>query len=654
MIKAIRNLNPSPVGYYRLTALMLAVPLLLLWLSRFAFAAYNADLVGYPSTGRLFEIALGGLRFDLSAWAYFNTAFIVMRLFPARFVFSRGYMRVGKIIYCIANFIMLSLALGDIPFFRFSGSRLRQSALADMLHDPEILSILGSYAASYWWAFLIGLLMLALLIGLCLIPAKDNLLTLRSKKGTIVARIGLFVVAAALTLSAMRGNLGPGKPIAIADAVWYTEKPAETNLVLNTPFCVLRSAKGGDRVAPMEFMNADELSAIRSSVKNHAWPADSFTRRNVVVITIESGSLYWLDRFNDVKADAPRGLMPFLDSLSTASLVNTHVMATGKRSIEGLTAIYGGFPTFGDMLFMSSPYNANTIDAFPRLLAAEGYDSRFYFGGNRGSYSINSFARAMGFKDVADRDTYADDSDYDGSWGIFDHAMARFAALDISRLKPPFVAGWFTINLHPPYAVPADWRPDGYRNPANTVYRSAEYTDRSLRRFFEIARTQPWYANTIFVITGDHGNRDLKGTPFDGGYVQPHVMFLIYAPDGSVAPGVITDRVMSQIDISPTILSLLRYPRPYVALGTDMLATGAPRYATGYFNSQYVVTGPRYMVRLTDDLQEAAEVFDVAADPQLTRPLDNYDRTEVGRMILWNKAFMQDYTQRLNSDSLHI
>lgn len=646
------KLSNTHKNYYFLTALQLFLPLFLLWLSRFVFAFYNVDLVGEPSFWRVLHLSAGGLRFDLSAWAYFNVLFIVMRSLPWNFVTNRIYLAISNIIYCITNFIMLVVAVGDIPFFRFSGSRLRLPAVQDILREDTMGSILISYVGHYWWAFLLCTVILALLISVCLIKPHKPSLTLKTRLRTYSVRTILTISILFLTFCAMRGTLATGRPLSIADAVWYTSTPPETNIVLNSPYCVLRSVEGGQRVERLSFFSNTEAEAIRTSV--HKAHSGSLIRKNVVVITLESGSQHWIDRLNDVPGGKPWELMPFLDSLASVSLVNRHMLATGKRSIEGLTAIYGGFPTFGDMLYMSSPYNANRIDSYARLLREEGYDTRFYFGGNHGSYSIDALAKAMGYNAVIDRETYNNEADFSGHWGIFDHAMGAYAARDMSTLSQPFTTGWFTLDLHEPFNVPSDWNAKGYKNAEKGVYRSAEYTDRAIRHFFEVARNESWYNNTIFIITGDHGTRDMKGTVYDGSYIQPHVMCLIYTPDGSIKPGEITDRVMSQFDIGPTILGLLNYTKDYVAVGSDMTDASVPHYAIGFFNGQYQITSSRYHILLSSDLQAIDQAFDITSDPLLKEPLQKPLPAETDNMLQWGKAFLQDYTNRLNDDSLHI
>ena len=655
MIKDLRTFRHlSLSNYYISTAGLLLLPLLLLWLSRFIFAAYNAQLVGDPSFWRVMQLSLGGLRFDLSVWAYTNVLFIAMRFLPVPTVSCRWYIAVTNVIYVATNSLMLWLALADIPFFRFSGSRLRLPALTDMFHDPNMHSIILSYATDYWWAFAGALLVTAVLAGACIWlkptqpPAKFH-----STAATYGVRAAIFLAVGFSTFCAMRGTLVKGRPLSIADAVWYTATPPETNVVLNTPFCVLRSVEGGTRVPEMRFFSDKEAEQIRSSLHTPSFPPDSLLRKNVMVITLESGSQHWIDRLNDIPGCPPHVVMPFLDSLASVSLVNRNVMATGRRSVEGIAAIYGGFPTFGDMLYMSSPYNANTIDSYARLLRDEGFSTRFYFGCNHGSYSIDSFLSAMGYDLIADRQVYADDSEYDGLWGIYDDAMGAYAAKDLTTLREPFVAGWFTLHLHEPFSVPARISLDSFKHREPSPLRSAEYTDMALRRFFETARLQPWYSNTIFIITGDHGSRDFKDTPYDGAFIQPHVMFMIYTPDGSIPAGEISGRMMNQFDIGPTILGLLRYGKPYVATGTDVINSSDPNYAIGFFNGQYQITGTRYLITMTPDLGRIERVFDVTADPLLNQPLTTYDTSETDRMMKWARAFMQDYTMRLNQNRLH-
>lgn len=87
------------------------VAFMLLWLSRVAFVCYNGDGAGF---GNMMRLMWQGIPFDLSAWAYFNSLFLVMRFLPAPFVASRGWLRATDVVYYITNTLMLCVNLADV------------------------------------------------------------------------------------------------------------------------------------------------------------------------------------------------------------------------------------------------------------------------------------------------------------------------------------------------------------------------------------------------------------------------------------------------------------------------------------------------------------------------------------------------------------
>lgn len=638
--------------YYPATLLQLFMPLLLLWLSRFFFASYNADMMGDLSLGRLLHLSFAGLKFDLCAWAWFNSLFILMRFLPFGFTRKRGYQRATGIVFVICNSLMLLPALADIPFFRFNGTHLRWQALTTIWSDPEMGRIIPSFAKDYWWSFLFALILIAFLILVAFgIRTQTTDPRTLSYKKSLILRIAIFIISAGATFLCIRGHVGPGRPLSIGDAVWGTSEAPQMNVVLNTPFCIIRSLKKDNRIEEMRFFSDDELNGIRSS--NHKPNGEACpNNKNIMVITIESGSAIWVDALNPVKGDTVRKLMPFLDSIASKSVVFPNAFTTGVRSIEGITSIFTGVPTFGDMILMTSPYYANSIDDPATLLKKQGYSTRFYFGGNRGSFNIDQTLNVAGFDKIVCREDYGLDRDFDGQWGVWDHKMAEFAVEDISKLPQPFFAGWFTLNPHGPYGVPSDWETSGYRA-KDDMRRTVEYEDRAIRHFFRLAEKQPWYRNTIFIIVGDHGFRDLKGTLYDSRFVLPHIAMMIFTPDGSLQPQRMETKFVTQFDMPPTILSLVGYPGEYVALGKDMLNRDEEKsYAIMFIKGAYQVCGPEYAIRFSPDMKKIEGVYDWRNDYDMIRPLSNYDTSEVKTMTEWTRAFMQDYSVRLNRNQL--
>ncbi len=631
------------------TLWQLAVAFVLLWLSRFAFAAYNADICQVRSCGEVLRLALAGVRFDLSALAYFNALFILMRILPFDFVYRTIYNRIVLWIYGVCNSLLLAVNLGDIPYFRFTGARLRWSNILNITTDSDIWRIVLQYAGSYWWAFAAVALVIALMMYLA---TRVRLCRPSGRLGGLWFRIALALVFAGAAFLAMRGRVGAGVPLAIPDAAFAVARSPQINVVLNSPFCILRSLNRmkSNTEAELVFFDEPGLASVRNSVHTGA---DSLKRRNIVTIVIESGGSVWLDSIATRLGAEKHGLMPFLDSIAGQSAVFVHTIACSRSSCGGFTAVSCGFPAFDPFYFMLSPYNKNTLDSPARLLGNKGWDTTFYYGCKHGSFNIDQTAFASGYQRIVDREAYGNDSDYDGMWGIFDYPMAEYIAADLGKRPEPFLANWFTVSAHGPFTIPDGWDTSGFKHPEASPERGLEYTDQALRHFFELARSQSWYDNTTFIITADHGNRDFKDTDYDTPYIQSHIPFIVYTPDGSVAPCFYTGRAFSQHDIAATTLWLAGYDEPFVQLGTDAFDSDSDSFGIQRISGRYMVVGPRYAIFTSSDVKSIEEVYDISVDPAMKAPLATFDSAEAEALLLQAQAFLQDYTSRLIHDRLY-
>lgn len=635
---------------YLATIYQFFIALAMLWLSRFFFVIYNWQSSAVASFGELLRLSAYGLRFDLSAAAYFNVLFIAMRIVPQPLQFNRVWLKASWWVYAVCNSLMLAINIGDTPYYNFTGARLRWSNVATIMTDDGAGSILLHYLPGYWWVVVSGAAFIAVLLWLA---SRVNVAS--ASRPRIYVRLLLFLVLGGCAFAAMRGRVGAGMPLAIADATYGTRVAPQINVVLNSPYCLLRSMnrKKSNNEPVLTFFTPDELAKIRNSV--HI-PADTaaLRRRNIVTIIIESGGAEWMDSLTLGHTPGSLGLMPFLDSIASQSLVVKNVMATGRTSIGGCTAIFGGFPAFDPFYYMLSPYNKNVVDSPAALLRDKGWATVLYCGVNHGSFNIDQTAHAMGYSRVCDRDAYGNDDDFDGQWGIFDEPMAEYVVDDLSKEPQPFMAAWFTISAHGPFHLPAGYDTSRFRHPEACPERGLEYTDVALRRFFELARRQPWYDNTTFIITGDHGNRDFKGTPYDRDYIRNRVPLIVYTPDGSIAPAVYADRVVSQFDIAPTTLSLVGYDEPYVSVGQDAL--GNPDNLFGIYRGdggRYLIADSRRAIYTDSRAEKIEEIYDLASDPFFEHPLSERDSL-ADALLRRGQAFLQDYTVRLNADSLSV
>jgi phosphoglycerol transferase MdoB-like AlkP superfamily enzyme len=107
-----------------------------------------------------------------------------------------------------------------------------------------------------------------------------------------------------------------------------------------------------------------------------------------------------------------------------------------------------------------------------------------------------------------------------------------------------------TTSNHRPFTYPPgriDIPSPGGRDGA------VKYTDYAIGRFIEEARAKPWFKDTLFVIVADHCASAAGKTKLPvKGYRIP---LIFYAPD--MLPAGVYRKVMSQIDIPPTLLDVM-------------------------------------------------------------------------------------------------
>ena len=181
---------------------------------------------------------------------------------------------------------------------------------------------------------------------------------------------------------------------------------------------------------------------------------------------------------------------------------------------------------------------------------------------------FDAFAKAAGFQRYVGRDQYPDANDDDGTWGIRDRPFLQFFAHELNKQQQPFVDCLFTLSSHHPYKLPPA-EAKRFAGGNLPIMPTLRYTDDALRQFFATARTMPWFANTLFVITADHTadllrNGETNGSAFD------HWIPLLYYMPAQLAPHG-SDRTTQQADILPTVLDMAGYPKPFFAFGSSVL-----------------------------------------------------------------------------------
>ena len=183
-------------------------------------------------------------------------------------------------------------------------------------------------------------------------------------------------------------------------------------------------------------------------------------------------------------------------------------------------------------------------------------------------------------------DEYGNDKDFDGTWAIFDEPYLNYFAKkcdEIASKGKPFLLTLFTASSHEPFTIPDVYK-DKFTRGRIPMHNSISYTDYSLKQYFDQVKDKPWASNTIFVITADH-----TGVSYRDDYNNEMGRFLIpiffYTPGGQIPARRDTTRLIQQMDITPTLLGLLNYQKPYFSFGKDVFDT-SPEYKNYVFNDR--------------------------------------------------------------------
>lgn len=286
-------------------------------------------------------------------------------------------------------------------------------------------------------------------------------------------------------------------------------------------------------------------------------------KKNVVLISIESLSADFLAHYGNTQK-----ITPFLDSLATKSLMFTNLYATGNRTVRGLEALTLCIPPTAGESIIKRENNKNKFTT-GSVFKSKGYDVKFLYGGYSYFDNMEDFYQGNGY-DIVDRNDFKpEEITFANVWGVSDEDMAK-KAIEVmnqeAKSGKPFFNHWMTVSNHRPFTYP-EGRID-IPGTAKSRDGGVKYTDYSLRKFFEMAKKQDWYKNTVFVIVADHCASSAGKTelPMDK-YRIPGMFF----SEGFIAPGQF-NQLMSQIDVMPTLFGLLNFNYHSKFLGQDVFS----------------------------------------------------------------------------------
>ncbi|SKC84129.1 LTA synthase family protein [Ohtaekwangia koreensis] len=509
-----------------------------------------------------------GLFYDLINASYFIIPLLFYIWITPQRIYSKAWSK--YILYgffSLLTFILLFNAVAEWFFWDEFGARYNFIAVDYLVYTNEVL---GNIKESYPVAWIVaGVITLCLLLQYALrnrIRTTDTLPMSLKKRSSIALVFILLPITFFFTVTNRGHHFSSNAYVnELAANGMYELFAAYRNNELNYEQFYKKIPNEESFIEVKKLIHTAEsqyISNEKHDLTRKVTHSGKEKRLNVVLISVESLSADFMSTFGSTK-----GITPFLDSLATQSLLFTKVYATGTRTVRGLEALSLCVPPTPGQSIVRRPHNEH-MSSLGKIFEQKGYESKFIYGGY-GYFDNMGYFFANNSYSVVDRNELKDEEiDYENIWGVADENLFTLTQHEIEKTiaagKPVF-AHVMTTSNHRPYTYP-----EGRINiPSHTCREGAvKYTDYAIGKFIKSCSHKSWFANTVFVIIADHcassaGKSELPIQKY-------HIPLLIYSP--SNIPASHMDRLMSQIDLGPTLLGLLNFSYTSKFYGYDIFA----------------------------------------------------------------------------------
>ena len=592
------------------------------FLARILFLVINYSYFSINMTySHLWELLMGGLVFDTSAILITNSLYIVLMLLPWHGKETATYQKVCRWLFVIINSLALFLNLCDAVYFRYTMRRTTTTIFSEFSNEDNLGSIFFTEILNHFYLiFIFGAIVWTLNHLYHNTRLRQRHYVWWQYDIAMLLSLLLFIP---FGVAGIRGGFTTAvRPITISNANQYADHPVEAALVLNTPFSLYRTI-GKDVFVVPNYFNKEDLEVIYSPVHKPNIPTDlknasdsGMIKKNIVILIVESFGREYIGALNrSLDNGLYKGYTPFVDSLIAHSVTFSHSYCNGRKSIDGMPSILSSIPMFVDPFFLT-PASMNQVSGIARLLDDEGYQTAFFHGAQRGSMGFQAFANATGFKDYYGREDFnadtrfGNDDDFDGTWAIWDEPFLQYYAAKMSEMKEPFMTAVFTASSHHPYEIPEKYK---------TTFLTSDHTNLSDHEYYQT---------------------DL------GGFCSP---IIFYEPGNSARIPEIQNKIAQQIDILPTLMGMLHYPKPYFAFGIDLFNTRAEdTWAVNYLNGIYQYVKKGHVLQF--DGEKAVGMY--ALNDSLMQNNLNGKVPNQPWMVQEVKAIIQQYMSRMTEDRL--
>ncbi|MDO6825041.1 LTA synthase family protein [Marinobacter sp. 1_MG-2023] len=593
-------------AYAPILMLFLAI-LLIGGLSRFLLVAWQFDRVAETSVWP--DIFLHGLRVDLiMAGMAVAPLVLLLPVLGHRFSWT-VWKRLTGLWSLFVVFVFLFMELATPTFIAEYDTRPNRLFIEYLNYPKEVLSMLWEGYLPTVVAGVFLCVSVTLLFAWLLRPWSGEV-----RSGSYPRALLVWPIVILAVFMCIRSTTGhrPANPAMFA----LTSDALVNSLIINSTWSVAfaiynlkHEDDAGDIYGQMEVSKI--LDEVRSApwLSNYAFSSSEFPTLhrqrpvleksrplNLVIVLEESLGATFVESLGGTP------VTPRLEALKDSGWWFENLYATGTRSVRGIEAVVSGYLPSPARSVVKLSLSQTGFFTLGELLKHKGYDTGFIYGGEAHFDNMRSFFSGNGFDTIIDEQDYTSPV-FTGSWGVSDEDLFAKTHEDLEKLhasEKPFFRLVFSSSNHTPFEYP-DQRIERYDDEKNTVNNAVKYADHALGNFIDTARNSDYWEDTVFLIVADHDARVW------GDELVPVKNFQI---PGLILGADIESRriktVTSQIDLAPTLLSLMGIASDHPMIGRDLLSfPEEPGRAIMQFNDYYAWMDDRFNVTVLRPGQEA-------------------------------------------------
>jgi phosphoglycerol transferase MdoB-like AlkP superfamily enzyme len=556
--------------------------LVLNFVMRTVFLLYNsAQATAMSWTDVLIGYSVG-LRFDLATIFIFNGIILFFLSLPLAIHRRRRTYSIYNWLLIAANMPILVVNAIDVIYYSFAEKRLTHELFTTA---SDFGSFKPDLLMEYWWLFgvffFLTLLMYKLLNFFALRYLNNEILPVSNNRW----RWAWSIIFLGMMFMGMHGGL-QRKPLTISNA-YVGESFFSGSMGLNSAYTILTAVDWENeqiyRIAEKEAVTVTRSMLLESfdgpyiradyPLLRQASFAEPERHYNVVFLIIES--LNARDVGLLTGAHPGQSLTPNLDTLARHARVYRRYFANGTRSVESLPALLNSMPDIFSRPTIGSHFMRNTHYGLPMMLKERGYSSAFFCGSRNGTMGFDKYATVSGIDKYYGMNEYPDaERDFDGYWGCADLPYLQWVAKQQDAMHEPFLSVFFSISNHHPFNLPRNNAEDIAAKPLGKMAKTVMYTDRALGEYFKRVSKEPWYKNTVFVLTGDHCFHE-QSDPGRSFMENFHVPLFLIGP--GIEPG-FDDRIGQHVAVMPTLIQHMRLRTLHASTGVSLFddAGGTP------------------------------------------------------------------------------